>query len=165
MNVNQLMLDIPQYGHWMVTHKGDRSCRLLADRHYSRQTVGHPMFTRPGRNLVLRTADGMATWVTWYGIRDDGLQAFECTIFRNETSILSSELIKDAVTATKAEWGKFPKDGMITYVAADKIRSTNAGYCFKRAGWKRIGESKKRGLVLLQFSDPTESSQAEERNG
>jgi hypothetical protein len=149
--MNQLMLHIPQYGEWMVTHKGDRSCRLLADRHYSRQTIGHPMFTRPGRNLVLRTAGGDAVWVTWYGIRDDGLDAYECTIFRNESKYRSSDLIRWAVEATEAEWGASPKDGMITYVAADKVRSTNAGYCFKAAGWKRIGASKKRGLILLQL--------------
>lgn len=149
--MNQLMLYMPQYGPWMLTHKGDRSCRLLADRHYSRQHVGHPMFTRPGRNLVLRTADGMATWVTWSGIRDDGMEAFECTIFRNESEILSSDLIKDAVAATRAEWGTFPKDGLITYVAANKIRSVNPGYCFKQAGWKVIGKSKVKGLILLQL--------------
>jgi hypothetical protein len=49
--VLQQMFDMPQYGPWHVTLKGDRSCRLLADRHYSRQHVGAPMFTGPGRNL------------------------------------------------------------------------------------------------------------------
>lgn len=149
--MNQLMLDIPQYGSWICTHKGDVSGRLLADRHYSRQTIGHPMYTRPGRNLVLRTALGDAVWATWDGIRDDGLKAWECTIFRNESGELSSKMISDAIDATLAEWGKPPKDGFITYVAADKIRSTNPGCCFKKAGWKQIGKSKKRKLVLLQY--------------
>jgi hypothetical protein len=150
--MNQLMIDIPQYGPWIVTHKGDKSGRLLADRHYSRQTIGHPMYTRPGKNLVLRTADGMAVWVTWSGIRDDGLDAWECTIFRNETTILSSEMIKHAVIATESEWGKLPDDGIITYVAANKVKSVNPGYCFKKAGWKQIGQSKRRKLILLQFN-------------
>lgn len=152
--MNQLMLNIPQYGAWMVTHKGDVSCRLLADRHYSRQTAGHPLFTRPGRNLVLRTARGDAVWVTWRGIRDDGLDAWECTLFRNESKCLSSDMVRWAVVATHAEWGSFPRDGMITYVASDKVRSTNPGCCYKKAGWKRIGESKKRGLILLQLLEP-----------
>jgi hypothetical protein len=147
----QLALDMPQYGPWMVTNKGDTTCRMLADRHYSRQTIGHPMFTRPGRNLVLKTAMGDAAWVTWKGIRDDGLDAFECTIFRNESTARSSDMIKHAIQATISEWGLMPKDGLITYVAADKIRSTNPGYCFKMAGFKVIGKSKKRGLILLQF--------------
>lgn len=60
----QPMLDIPQYGPWLLRHKGDRACRLLVDRHYLRQHVGAPMFTRPGRNLVLRTARDDARCVT-----------------------------------------------------------------------------------------------------
>lgn len=147
----QLALDMPQYGRWMVTNKGDTACRLLADRHYSRQTIGHPMFTRPGRNLVLKTAMGEAVWVTWKGIRDDGLDAIECTIFRNESGTRSSDMIKDAIQATISEWGPLPRDGLITYVAADKIQSSNPGYCFKMAGFKVIGHSKKRGLILLQY--------------
>ncbi|MFB5761130.1 hypothetical protein [Paenibacillus medicaginis] len=149
--MNQLMFDMPQYGPWLLTHKGDTSCRLLADRHYSRQHPGHPMFTRPGRNLVLRTADGSAVWVTWSGVRDDGLNAWECTIFRNESGLLSSDMIHAAVTATIAEWGTPPPDGIITYVDASKVRSINPGCCFKRAGWRRIGKSKHRGLILLQW--------------
>ncbi|MEX2462042.1 MAG: hypothetical protein WD469_12250 [Paenibacillaceae bacterium] len=148
--MNQLMMDMPKYGPWMVTHKGDHSCRLLADRHYSRQHIGHPMFTRPGKNLVLRTSSGDAVWVTWSGIRDDGLKAYECTIFRNESGYRSSKLIHHAVAATLGEWGEFPIGGLITYVDANKIKSTNPGFCFKKAGWKHIGESKKRGLILLQ---------------
>jgi hypothetical protein len=148
--MNQLMLDILQYGPWIVTHKGDRSCRLLADRHYSRQHPGHPMFTRPGHNLTLRTAAGDAVWVTWSGVRDDGINAWECTIFRNESSHISSEMIRAAVGATLSEWGQPPPDGIITYVDATKVRSANPGYCFKSAGWKRIGKSKHRGLILLQ---------------
>lgn len=147
----QLALDIPQYGHWIVTNKGDDACRRLADRHYSRQTIGHPMFTRPGKNLVLRTALGDAVWVTWRGIRDDGLDAWECTIFRNESMARSSDMIREAIRATIDQWGQLPKDGLITYVAADKTRSSNPGYCFKMAGFKVIGQSKKRGLILLQY--------------
>ncbi|AQT85673.1 hypothetical protein ERICIV_00871 [Paenibacillus larvae subsp. larvae] len=148
--MNQIMLDIPNYGPWILTHKGDSSCRLLADRHYSRQTIGHPMFTRPGRNLVLRTALGNAVWVTWSGIRDDGLDAWECAVFRNESNYLSSFLIKLAVDATIGEWGTPPVDGIITYVDPKKINSVNPGCCFKKAGWQRIGKSSKRGLILLQ---------------
>jgi DNA mismatch repair protein MutH len=41
----QIMLDIPQYGPWLLTHKGDRACLQLADRQ-----VGAPMFCRPSGN-------------------------------------------------------------------------------------------------------------------
>ncbi|MEF3312628.1 hypothetical protein PV433_27430 [Paenibacillus sp. GYB004] len=150
--MNQLMLDIPQYGPWIRTHAGDQSGRLLADRHYSRQTVGHRQWNRPGRKLVLRTPQGDAIWVTWSGIRDDGLQAWECSIFRNESQFLSSEMIRDAIEATYSEWGTPPPDGIITYVNSSKVRSPNPGFCFLKAGFRKIGKSKKRGLVLLQYN-------------
>lgn len=146
----QPMLDLPNYGPWLITHAGDQVCRQLADRHYSRQTIGHPQWCRPGRKLVLRTAAGDAVWVTWDGIRDDGLKAWECSIFRNESENLSSSMIFWAVTATRCEWGKPPEDGIITYVDASKVRSTNPGFCFWKAGFNRIGSSKRRGLILLQ---------------
>lgn len=151
MSHAQIALDIPDFGMWMVTHKGDVACRLLADRHYSRQTIGHPMFARPGKNLVLKTPLADAVWVSWKGIRDDGLDAWECTIFRNESKHRSSEMIRLAIQATIARWGLPPKDGIITYVDADKVNSANPGYCFKMAGFKLIGRSRKRGLLLFQY--------------
>ncbi|GGG18223.1 hypothetical protein [Paenibacillus abyssi] len=143
----------PKYGPWIITNKGDQDCRELADRHYSRQTIGAKQFTRPGRNLVLRTTDAKAVWVTWSGIRDDGMQAYECTIFRNESTHLSSELIRWAIFATICEWGgSIPADGFITYVDDRKVNNELPGYCFIRAGWKKTGRSKSRGLSLFKIS-------------
>lgn len=136
---------------WVVTNKGDQDCRLLADRHYSRQKVGSRQFCRPGRNLVLRTAAGDAVWVTWSGIRDDSLDAWECTIFRNESDYRSSDLIREAVEITLREWGGAPPDGIITYVDQSKVRSSNPGFCFLKAGWEKFGRSKRRNLLRLQF--------------
>lgn len=142
---------------WIITNKGDQACRALADRHYSRQKPGTRLFTRPGRNLVLRTEDASAVWVTWSGIRDDGIDAWECTIFRNESEHLSSDLIREAVAVTLREWGEPPPDGIITYVDQTKVRSANPGFCFLRAGWARVGYSKRRNL--LRLSAPIESRQ------
>jgi hypothetical protein len=109
------------------------------------------MFCRPGRNLVLRTAVGDAVWVNRAGIRDDELKAWECTIFRNESKYLSSDMIRVAVEATIAEWGQPPPDGIITYVDQSKVRSSNPGFCFLSAGFQRIGKSRHRGVLLLQI--------------
>lgn len=147
--MEQLMLDMSQYGPWIITHKGDQTCRALADRHYTRQTVGHRQFCRPGHNLVLRTAQGDALWVVWSGLRDDSLDAYEVTIYRNESNHLSSDLIKWGLYATYQEWGNPPKDGIITYVNETKVSSIHGGYCFLKGGFKKIGRSK-RGLLLLQ---------------
>lgn len=134
---------------WIITNKGDQECRVLADRHYSRQKIGARQFTRPGRNLVLRTEIADAVWVTWSGIRDDGIDAWECTIFRNESAYLSSDLIREAVEITIREWGQPPTDGIITYVDQTKVRSVNPGFCFLKAGWRKSGRSKRRNLLRL----------------
>jgi hypothetical protein len=150
--LNQLMMHIEAPNrHWMRVKKSDISCRLLADRHYSRQTIGDKQFCRPGKNIVLRTALGDAVWVTWQGIRDDGLEAWECTIFRNESEYLSSELIREAIEITIECWGKLPADGIITTVDPNKIKSINPGCCFKKAGFKVIGETKVNKLLILQY--------------
>lgn len=157
--MNQIILQLSPYEPWIRTHAMDQSGMLLADRHYSRQSIGNPKWNRPGNNLVLRTAMGDAVWTTWNGIRDDGLEAWECTIFRNEApeKYLSSDMIRAAVQVTITEWGELPRDGIITYVAANKVRSTNSGCCFKKAGFKHIGESKVNKLLLFQYKTGMEN--------
>lgn len=139
---------------WIITNKGDQECRALADRHYSRQTIGSPQFCRPGHNLVLKTENADAVWVSWSGIRDDGVDAWECTLFRNESPYLSSDLIREAIDITIHEWGAPPPDGIITYVDSSKVRSANPGFCFLMAGWTKAGRSKRRKLLRLSAPIP-----------
>ena len=104
--------------------------------------------------MVLRLNQGnaMAVWV-WFrpkwesGIkgteRKDGLRAIECTLFRNETTIRSSDLIQDACYML-LRWGhawdvEWP-DGAVTGIntqATRKRRSKHAlpGKCYREAGW------------------------------
>ena len=131
---------------WTVTYKADTRAVALADRHYTRQTPGSPQFTRPGRNLVLLSPSADAVWVTWSGIRDDGWDAWECTIFRNEGPYLSSHLIVLALGITRHIWGDPPQDGFITYVGPHL-----KGGCFHAAGFHKAGQSKS-GKPLLQLA-------------
>lgn len=154
MNLIQPMLDFSDGLHtlWQVTRKTDTACRLLADKHYSRQTIGAINFCRPGNNYVLRTADGDAVWVSWLSkYRDDGFQAIECTIFRNESPYLSSHLIQLATLMTFAH---FPtEDTIITYVDPKSVASKNPGYCYMKAGYKKLEHvSKKRGLWTFSIT-------------
>lgn len=130
---------------WQVIHKGDKRALELADRHYTRQTPGSNQFCRPGKNLVLLSENEDALWVTWSGIRDDGWDAWECTLFRNEGTYLSSHLVVLALGITRNLWGLPPKDGLITYVG-EHLR----GGCFHAAGFRKIGQSKS-GKPLLQL--------------
>jgi len=162
----QLMLDWTSinfestYGPWIKTSKADQSCRKLADVHYSRITVGAKQFTRPGENLVFRTADGSAFWVTWrskYKRKDSYGYAIECTHFHRTAACehLSSDLIKWALYGTIQEWGELPTDGMITYVDSSKVQSKNAGYCFERAGFKRLKKRSSKGLLCYKIDQST----------
>jgi hypothetical protein len=130
------------------TNQYDRECRLLADRHYSRRTVGASQFLPSGRKLVLRDTEGLVVfgWL-WpeQQYRADGQSGFNCTIFRNESPRLSSEIILEAEAMAVEKWG--PNRGY-TYVNPRAVKSTNPGYCFKRAGWRFAGISTK-GLHLL----------------
>lgn len=131
---------------WEVTTRSGAAVRALRSRHYSTfgstgRTVGPP-----GRVLILRTADGLAGWITHWPARAlalDGLDAWRCSLFRNEGPRLSSELVLEAEALTRATWGESdewgepaPRDGWITWIDTRKVASPNPGFCFKVAGWE-----------------------------
>ncbi len=139
---------------WHLSHRADPRALPLADAHYNRQKPGTPQFVPPGRCLVLLTGDALALWVTSWPFaeftRHAWAGAWVNSTFRNTGAGLSSALILEAIAATRAHFGEPPPLGLITFVNADKIRSTNPGYCYLRAGFSRVGETKG-GLVALQL--------------
>lgn len=140
---------------WVLSHRADRQALPLADRHYNRQKIGAPQFVPPGRCLVLRLPDSSALWVSSWPfaeyVRHAWAGAWMCTMFRNESSILSSELIVEAVAATRMEWGHAPDLGFVTFVDPGKTRpKRDPGRCYRRAGWEHVGWTKG-GLVALQL--------------
>ena len=137
---------------WWLTKDGDKSCLALYERHYScnhyadgRKRV---QFVGPGENIVLRTLDADALFV-WRNYIDDTIpeqDGIECAVFRNEGSTLSSELIRQSDAVADHVW---PHQRHYTKVNASAVRSTNAGFCFIAAGWKRCGKTKG-GLLILE---------------
>lgn len=124
---------------WQRVTKFDPRAAALADRHYSRRTPGSPQFMPPGRTLVFLTVDGRAVWGTHWPqahLSLDGLDAWRCSIFRNEGPHLSSDLIREAMELTAEAWSTRPRDGWLTFVRTDRVRSVNPGMCFKAAGWQ-----------------------------
>jgi hypothetical protein len=142
---------------WRRCTKFDKSACALADRHYSRRKVGSPQFMPPGQTVVLLLETGDAVFGWWRphpaaGIRQmNGLDGWTCTIFRNESSRRSSELILEA-EAFLADCGP---DGLITYVWDSKVKSANPGYCFKMAGYRKTGRSADGRKTLLQKPWPS----------
>lgn len=144
---------------WLRVSATDPHARRLADRHYPRENVGAKFFTPPGRKVVLRTFAGDAYWVTlsqqyvdhaWPG-------AWLCSAFRNESTSRSSDLIREALAATCAEWGPPPSEGCVTFVdptATRRRRSRAAlpGHCFRACGFVEVGTTG-RGYVALRL-DP-----------
>lgn len=129
---------------WQECHKGAARLVELANDHYTRQTPGSNQCCRPGMNYTLLLSDGMAGWIVWRPRPDvgrmDGLEAWECTLFRNVGLRLSSELVREATDATFCEWGWPPRDGLISAIGVEQTRARRSkksppGKCFLEAGW------------------------------
>ncbi len=126
--------------HWHLSNHADKRAVPLADRHYSRKTIGAAQFTPPGRKLVLLTRDADALWVTSFPFAEFVAHAWagawlNC-LFRNEGEVLSSRLILEAVAATRFHFGEPPSLGMVTMIDTKKVRKKrDFGRCYRRAGF------------------------------
>lgn len=150
--------------HWRTSHRFDARALPLADRHYNRQKIGSPQFVPPGRCLVLLTADADALWVTSWPFADFTKHAWAGawvnSCFRNESSAVSSELIREAVARTRGKWPEVPPLGVVTFIDPSEVPGTfertpdgtvlDWGYCYVKAGFARIGWTKG-GLRVLQL--------------
>ena len=138
-----------------MSHRADPIACKIADRHYNRQKIGTPQFVPPGRCLVL-LSEG-ALWVTSWPFAEYTKHAWGGawinSLFRNESRlVLSSELIRQAVAATRAYWGEPPALGMITFVDASKVRhKRDIGRCYLKAGFVRCGMTQG-GLLAFQMT-------------
>jgi hypothetical protein len=143
---------------WYLTKDGDVNCLAKYEQHYSayryRDGRKRTQFVGPGQVIVLRTENYEAIWA-WRKFIDDcinvetgeRMHGVNCAVFRNDAPrlYLSSELVRQADAIADTAW---PSERHYTYVDPKKIRSTNPGACFKKAGWKRIGRTKS-GLEIL----------------
>lgn len=143
---------------WRLSHRFDPPAVRVADRHYSRQKPGTPQFMPAGRALVLHSnVNGQeAVWGTSWQFEEytdhDWPGAWMCSIFRNETAMPASRMILDAVSATRFHFGDAPERGMVTFVDKHAIQKKgHLGHCFIMAGFRPVGFTKKRGLLVLQL--------------
>lgn len=145
---------------WCVSHRADPAARRLADRHYNRQKVGTPQFAPTGSCVVFVTDCGRAFWITsaplaeW--VKHAWAGAWVCSAFRSEGAGRASELIRQAVAATRAHYGDPPPLGMVTFVDRSKVKPTKVrgrdvwGWTYLQAGFEPCGETKG-GLLALQM--------------
>jgi hypothetical protein len=145
---------------WLRSHRFDPVAAALADRHYSRQKPGSPQFMPPGSCRVLVARNGKAVFGlsvpkpeyvkhAWAG-------AWVVSIFRNEKAgPLASDMIREAMAHMQTEY-EVPTIGCVTFVDPTKVRGVMErgerikGFCFKRAGFRAVGETKG-GLIVWQM--------------
>jgi hypothetical protein len=135
---------------WYLTKDGDRTCLDLYERHYSARRYAdgrkRSQFVGPGQVIALRTGDGDALFVWRKFIDDSGQDGINCAVFRNESEHRSSTLIRQADAIADHVW---PDRRHYTYVDPKAVRSSNPGFCFMAAGWRKCGMTKG-GLIVLE---------------
>jgi len=154
-------------GRWTLSSSSDPDALAVVDGtgrfagegpHYSRRTPGSRTFTGVGREVVLLTGCKRAVWAVVLqktparrgsgasrgrnSSEDTGCQwLWRNMLFRNLGAGLSSSLIDEALKATYVAWrkryGELPQMRIRTEIGIQSVNSTNPGYCYKRAGWKK----------------------------
>jgi hypothetical protein len=143
-----------EYGYWCSATDGDPRAMALLKRHYSYRKYKDgrepKLFVGPGEKMVLMTVtcDALFIWRKFKGMDDQ--QGINCSVFRNESGLMASDLIQQAV---KLAWQRWPNQRLYTYVNPSKVRSDRPGYCFIEDGWTWCGETKG-GLLIFERIDP-----------
>lgn len=137
---------------WRMSRDGDPIGRALYRRHYSARRYADgrdpALFVGPGEKTVLIGHDDDALFVWRKFIDASGQQGVNCAVFRNESPHTASAMILDAEGWAALRW---PGERLYTYVNPDRVRSSNPGYCFKRAGWRSCGRTRgRRPLIILE---------------
>lgn len=128
---------------WDVRKDGDPDGLALYEQHYSARRYHdgrtRRLFVGPGQKLVLVGRDLRSLFV-WRRFQSDNDQhGVNCAVFRNDGSVLSSQLIRQADAVADERW---PGERHYTYVSPTRVASSNPGYCFLMAGWRRCGWTK-----------------------
>ena len=142
-------------GAWLPIRDGDPRLIALYERHYScNPRTTHEAHLRSGVSGVGESVclmdwrcEAGFIWVRNTTPRMDGQIGPQCSFFRNEGDLRSSVLIREADELAWSKWPDEPRHW--TYVDSRKIKSSNPGYCFLMAGWRRCGVSKG-GLTILE---------------
>lgn len=145
-------------GAWTAVKDGHTRFAELYRRHYScyqyadnrRSQYGYRnrnLVLGPGEKMALLTPDWMAAFGWRKFIDKSGQTGANCAFFRNEGSQLSSWLILEA---EKLAWVRWPGERLYTYVNTAAIRSSNPGYCFQIAGWRKCGYTSVNKLLILE---------------
>lgn len=144
---------------WLEVKDGNLIARELFRRHYSynrrrdqmsmwwAKERNRNLIVGPGEKMVLLTVDGGALFA-WRKFKScDGQVGVNCCVFRRESGPQASDMIR---AADALAWGRWPGERLYTYVDPDEVESSNPGYCFIMAGYRRCGVTKKNKLLIFE---------------
>lgn len=126
---------------WYESHY---SARRYRDGRRPRKIVG------PGEYEIFVSSDLGALLIFRKSIRAiSGCHGVYLSCFRREPwcRYRASDLLREAVRLAQLRW---PGETFFTFVDPRKVRGTCPGYCFRRAGWRCIGHTR-RGLLILEL--------------
>lgn len=145
-------------GHWLPIRDADPRARALYRAHYSchhyRDGRRPAKFIGVGSYQALLTLDCLALWVAKVWRDPSGETGVYNAIFRNESPVRSSDLIREAC---ELGWQRWPGERFYTYVNPAKIKSPHPGYCYLMAGWRYCRDAAGRprrtpgGLLVLEM--------------
>lgn len=140
----------PDDNPWVQVLDGNPDAKRLYDRHYSKRHYKDgrkpKLFVGPGEKLVLLSTCKQALFVWRKFISMDNQTGINCAVFRNESTHLSSFLIKEAMEVASKKW---PGERLYTYVNPRKVRrKRDPGRCFIKAGWRHAGLTKGKLLIF-----------------
>jgi len=135
--------------HWTVVKDGDPVGLTLYERHYScyqyKDGRQRKLFCGPGFKIVLLKTGGDALFVWRKFIDASGQQGINCSVFRNESDVLSSSLILEAERVSECRW---PGERMYTYVNGKEVNSRNPGFCFHQGWLAEVRHNQKRSAYF-----------------
>lgn len=152
-----MIMELFKSNNWQIVKDGDPRAFDIMRRHYTFQKYqdgrrdlpknpNRMLFVGPGEKLVLyHSAGALFVWRKF--IDKSGQQGINCAVFRNESELLSSNLILAAEEIARQRW---PQERFYTYVNAKEIKSNNPGYCFQVAGWRKCGKTQEKKLIILE---------------
>lgn len=154
---------------WSHVPIEDPRIAALADRHYSRQTIGARGAIAPGKRFAFHHVGpiGEAAWGVVYNKDPVGTYQWRNSLFRNESGTLSSTLIIAATALTYELWERryrgLPTEPLRTEVAIEETRARRSkrnlpGHCYLMSGWRwvedRPREHGRAAKAIFEAPDP-----------